>query len=271
MGEDMKKYEIAGIKIAFEYTYDKYFKNNIEAYLYTGDEPVDHTIVVRYKETLDAPTSGLFRIFSKSVSGVKSYMTYDEGYKNIEIWIDEDTFQDVATAEYVYTGMVFLELAQRHGLLPMHGSAISYKGDVILFSAPSGTGKSTHARMWKQLYGEDVSWVNDDKPLLKVEENGIYVYGAPFSGQYSSNTNEQKPLKAIVFLQQGITDEVTTLNNKEALKHLITNTLRPQEEALWDNSLHQFEVIMKQIPIYHLDASLSLNAVKTIKKKIFGA
>ncbi|MBN3490891.1 hypothetical protein JV173_05105 [Acholeplasma equirhinis] len=266
----MNKYLIAGIKIAFEYTYDKYFKNNIEAYRYDGDEPVDHTIVVKYKETLDMPQSGMYRIFSKSVSGLKSYMTYDEGYKNIEIWIDEDTFQDVATAEYVYTGMVFLELAQRHGLLPLHGSAISYKGDVILFSAPSGTGKSTHARMWKQLFGDDVTWVNDDKPILEINEDGIFVYGAPFSGQYSSNTNKKLPLKAIVFLQQGITDEVTKLDQKEALKNLVTNTLRPTEEALWDNMLKLFEVILKQVPIYHLDASLSLNAARQIKKAIYG-
>ncbi len=266
----MNKYLIAGIKIGFDYTYDKYFKNNIEAYRYDGEEAVDHTIVVKYAETLDMPTKGNFRIFSKSVSGVKAYMTYDEGYKNIEIWIDSDTFTDVATAEYVYTGMIFLELAQRHGLLPLHGSAINYKGDVILFSAPSGTGKSTHARMWKTLYKDDVSWVNDDKPLLKVEESGIYVYGAPFSGQHHSNTNEKKPLKAIVFLKQGVTDDVTLLSEKEALKHLMINTLRPTEEALWDNALKQFEVILKQIPIYHLDASLSTKAVKSIKKAIYG-
>lgn len=267
----MKKYLIAGIKIAFDYRYDHYFKNNIESYIYTGDEAVDHTIVVKYALTLEAPTSGLFKIFSKSVSGVKSYMTYDKDYKNIEIWIDEDTFTDAATAEYIYSGMVFLDLALRHGLLPLHGSAINYKGDVILFAAPSGTGKSTHARMWKQLYGDDVSWVNDDKPLLHVKDGKTFVYGAPFSGQYHSNTNEEKPLKAIVFLEQGITDKVTLLSEKDALKHLIKNSLRPSEAALWDQALLQLEVILKSVPMYMLDASLSLNAAKSVKKEIYGA
>ncbi len=266
----MKNYLIAGIKIAFDYRYDHYFKNNIEAYTYDGND-VDHTIVIKYALTLDEPKTGLFKIFSRSVSGVKSYMTFDKDYKNIEIWIDEDTFTDPATAEYIYSGMVFLELAQKHGLLPLHGSAINYKGDVILFAAPSGTGKSTHANMWKQLYKDDVSWVNDDKPLLEIIDGKTYVYGAPFSGQHHSNTNEKKPLKAIVFLKQGITDEVTKLSEKDALKHLMKNTLRPSEEALWDHALKQFEVILNNIPIYMLDASLSLNAAKAVKKAIYGA
>lgn len=266
---NMKKYLIAGLVIEFDYRYDQYFKNNIENYIYEGSREVDHTITVKYALELHEPTSKLHRIFSKSVSGLKAYMNYDENYRNIEVWIDEDTFTDAATAEYVYTGMIFLELAQRHGLLPLHGSAINYKGDVILFSAPSGTGKSTHARMWKHLYKDDVSWVNDDKPLLDVTSEGIFVYGAPFSGQYSSNTNDKKPLKAIVFLQQGITDNVRKLNEKEALKHLMTNTLRPTEEVLWDQALNHFEQIIKEIPIYLLDASLSTSAVKSIKKAIY--
>ena len=255
--------------IEFEYRYDQYFKNNIENYIYEGSRQVDHTIVVKYALQLEEPTSKLHRIFSKSVSGLKAYMNYDENYRNIEIWIDEDTFTDAATAEYVYTGMIFLELAQRHGLLPLHGSAINYKGDVILFSAPSGTGKSTHARMWKYLFKDDVSWVNDDKPLLDVTDEGVYVYGAPFSGQYSSNTNDKKPLKAIVFLRQGIIDKVERLNEKDALKHLMINTLRPSEELLWDQALKHFEHIIKDIPIYMLDASLSTSAVKVIKKAIY--
>ena len=265
----MKKYLIADMVIEFDYRYDQYFKNNIEHYIYEGNRPVDHTITVKYALELDPPSSKLHRIFSKSVSGLKAYMNYDEDYRNIEIWIDEDTFTDAATAEYVYTGMIFLELAQRHGLLPLHGSAINYKGDVILFSAPSGTGKSTHARMWKHLYKDDVSWVNDDKPLLEVTDEGIFVYGAPFSGQYSSNTNERKPLKAIVFLQQGITDKVEVLNEKDALTNLIKNTLRPSEEALWDQALKHFDQIIKDVPIYMLHASLSTSAVKAIKKEIY--
>ena len=56
---------------------------------------------------------------------------------------------------------------------------------------------------------------------------------------------------------------------KEALKHLMTNTLRPTEEALWDQALNHFEQIIKEIPIYLLDASLSTSAVKSIKKAIY--
>lgn len=266
----MKKYLIANIIIGFSYRFDEYFKDNIETYLYEGNQDAAHNIVVKYKKDLEAPKEGNYRIFSKSLKGVKSLMTYDKDYKNIEVWIDDEAFTDLATAEYIYTGMIFLELAQRHGLLPLHGSAITYDDEVILFSAPSGTGKTTHAKMWHRLYPEHVLWLNDDKPLLSIEDNKVYVYGAPFSGKHKANTNRKIPLKSIVFLRQGVTDKVTKLKKDEALKHLMVNSLRPTEEKLWDNTLKQFDYILNNIPIYHLDASVSLNAAEAVKEAIYG-
>ena len=265
----MKKYLIANIIIGFSYRFDEYFKDNIETYLYEGDKEADHNIVVTYKKNIKEPKEGNYRIFSKSLKGIKSLMLYDANYKNIEVIIDEDAFNDLATAEYIYTGMIFLELAQRHKLLPLHGSAITYNDEVILFSAPSGTGKTTHAKMWHRLYPDEVKWLNDDKPLLTIEDNKVFVYGAPFSGKNKANTNRKMPLKAIVFLRQGVTDKITKLKKDEALKHLMVNTLRPTEETLWDNTLEQFDFILNNVPIYHLDASVSLDAAKTVKGAIY--
>lgn len=262
-------YLIAGIKIDFKYKYDQYFKDNIEHYLYDGKD-VDHRLHVHYEENLKEPSDKQYRVFSRNIHSIKAMMIHNESFTEVDIYIDPKQFTDLATAEYIYSGMMFLEMAQRKGLLPLHGSAISYKGDVILFSAPSGTGKSTHARMWKRLYPNEVEWVNDDKPLVEVTDEGIFVYGAPFSGQYSTNTNQRLPLKSIVFLEQGITDKVTRLSDKEALKQLMTNTLRPQEEKVWDLMISKFEAILKNIPIYHLEASLSTNAALQVKKTIYG-
>ncbi len=266
----MKKYLIANIIIGFSYRYNDYFKDNIEIYEYNGNEEAKHNIIVKYEKGLTTPKSGNFKIFSKSIKGVKSYMAYDDDYKNIEVFIDEESFTDLPTVEYVYTGMIFLELAQRAGLLPLHGSAITYNDEVILFSAPSGTGKTTHAKMWHRLYPDKVLWLNDDKPLLSVENNEVMVYGAPFSGKNKANTNRKKKLKAIIFMDKGVNDEIVKLKKDEALKHLIINTLRPTEEKLWDKTLALFDKIIANIPIYHLDASITLNAAKTVKETIYG-
>ena len=80
---------------------------------------------------------------------------------------------------YMETGHQFgLELV-RHNGVRLHSSAVAWNGRAYLFSAPCGTGKSTHRQMWQQLYGEDAAIAfNDDKPALRLLEDGKwYAYG----------------------------------------------------------------------------------------------
>lgn len=265
----LKTYEIAGIKIAFSYRFDRFFKDNIERYEVKNVIP-DHEIKVIYESPIVEREGRLHRVFSKNVYGIKSMMVYSKDYKHIDIIIDDKAFTDLETAEYIYSGMVFLEIAELHGLLPLHSSAISFNDEAILFSAPSGTGKSTHARLWKEKFHDRVDWINDDKPLIKLEDGKIFVYGGPFSGHYVQNQNKKYPLKAIVFLDQGSTDEVQLLNEKQALQHMITNILRPTSEAIWDKMLMVVEEVIKRVPMYHLDATMTKDAVVSIKKAIYG-
>lgn len=266
----MQTYLIAGIKLSFSYRFDRFFKDNIEAYRMTNDDMYDHQIVMSYQTKITPPSDRLYRVFSKNVQGIKSMMIYDHDFKHVEIVINEEAFDDLETAEYVYSGMVFLEIAQRHGLLPLHSSAITYQGEAILFSAPSGTGKSTHARLWKERFLDEVNWINDDKPLLRLEGNQVFVYGAPFSGHYRANMNQKYPLKSIIFLQQGSTNDIRLLEEKEALQKLMTNILRPKEEDIWDQSILILEEIIKNVPMYILDANMTMEAVDAVYQTLYG-
>lgn len=263
-------YLIAGIKLSFSYRFDRFFKQNIEAYQINDDGTYDHQIIMSYETNITPPSEGNYRIFSKNAHGIKSMMVYDEDFKHVKIVINEEAFSDLETAEYIYSGMVFLEMAQRHGLLPLHSSAITFQGEAILFSAPSGTGKSTHARLWKERFFEQVDWINDDKPLLKLEGDKVFVYGAPFSGHYRENMNQKYPLKSIIFLQQGSTNDIVKLDEKEALQRLMTNILRPREESIWDQSLTILEEIIKNIPMYLLDANMTQEAVDSVYHTLYG-
>ena len=66
-----------------------------------------------------------------------------------------------------------------------------------MFTAPSGTGKSTHARLWREAFGERVVMINDDKPLLLVRPEGVTVYGTPFRGKHGLGGDRSAPLRAI--------------------------------------------------------------------------
>ena len=82
-------------------------------------------------------------------------------------------------------------------ILLIHGSALAVDGKGYLFMAHSGTGKSTHTRLWRQVFGERAVMVNDDQTFLQLGERKVYAYGSPWSGKHGLATNICLPLKGI--------------------------------------------------------------------------
>ena len=113
-------------------------------------------------------------------------------------------------------------LAQRDILL-MHGSTVAVDGRAYLFTAACGTGKSTHTRLWREVFGDRAVMVNDDKPFLKLTENGVIACGSPWTGKHGIGTNISVPLGGICILRRGP-----------------ENVIRPaQREQVEDFLLHQ--------------------------------
>ena len=102
------------------------------------------------------------------------------------------------TDGYLEELAVYRKIAERlplYDTVLFHGSALAADGEGYLFTAPSGTGKSTHARLWRELLGDRVVMINDDKPLLRVTEEGVTVYGTPFRGKHGLGGDEQRSVK----------------------------------------------------------------------------
>ncbi|MDZ4196168.1 MAG: hypothetical protein U1C51_02840, partial [Candidatus Izemoplasmatales bacterium] len=167
---------------------------------------------------------------------VYARVDYDFSYQKVEIQFLEDYPINYLEMEYIWTGIIFLEIALSHGYTALHGSAICYKGKAIIFSAPSGTGKSTQTHLWTSLCKE-ITIINDDKPLLRVEEGIPLVYGTPWSGKDVVNHNISCPVLAIVFLRQETTNQIYPLSNDQIVVELIRNTYRPRQVHLME-SLH---------------------------------
>ena len=94
------------------------------------------------------------------------------------------------------------ELLQRDTLL-LHGSTVAVDGEAYLFTAACGTGKSTHTRFWREVFGDRAVMINDDKTFLKFTEEGVIAYGSPWSGKHGLDTNTAAPLKGICVLHRG--------------------------------------------------------------------
>lgn len=171
--------------------------------------------------------------------------------------------------EYMYTGEAFANRLAYLGGLVMHGSAIAFDGKGVVFSAPSGTGKSTHAGLWKQFYKDHVVHVNDDKPALRFEQGEPHVYGTPWSGKTDTNSNVSAPLHAIVFLKQAPVNRIQRLSLSDAMTYIHRETVRPfYDEALGRTVLATTERLIRSVPVFLLECTISEQAVNLVKNSL---
>ena len=121
----------------------------------------------------------------------------------------------------------FAEFLFDFGILLFHGSAIAVDNEGYLFTAHSGTGKSTHTRLWKQVFGERAVIVNDDKPFLELAEAGILLHGSPWSGKHGLDANICVPLKGLCILERSVENTIRPATADEALGMLQKQAYRP--------------------------------------------
>lgn len=146
-----------------------------------------------------------------------------------------------------------LATADRQTVL-FHAAVVSYGGKGYLFLGPSGTGKSTHARLWLK-HIEDTELVNDDNPIVRItEDDGAVVYGSPWSGKTHCYRNVSCPLGSIVVLSQAPYNKIRRLSGIEAYVNLVASISGKRWDERIANGLHQTEnALASTVPMWHLD------------------
>lgn len=143
-----------------------------------------------------------------------------------------------------------------------HCSAVSVDGRAYLFAAPSGTGKSTHTRMWRQYFGSRAVMINDDKPLLQVKEDAIYVCGTPWCGKHGIQTNAKAPIQGICILGRGNENKIRTITPLEGYPNLYRQTYRPEDREKMLKTLSLLKQAAERIPLYEMECNISEEAAK---------
>ena len=175
--------------------------------------------------------------------------------------------------EYIQTGFAFASALLNFDGFCLHASAVNLEKKAVLFSAPCGTGKSTHANLWQQHFGcEQAVIINDDKPALRLMGDKFYVYGTPWSGKSDLNTNIKVPLQAIVFLEQAAENQILPLSSKEAVKLLIYQSVRPgSDSGKMSRLLSLLDALLLNTPIYQMGCTISTDAVKMVYNQIYAS
>lgn len=167
---------------------------------------------------------------------------YHKKYPNVPV--DE--------AEHIYLADELFKKILPYKSIMLHSSAVKYKGKCYLFSAPSGTGKSTHTRIWEKLYGDDVKIINDDKPIIRLMGEELIAYGSPFAGGTHKFCDDNAPLTAIVFITRAEKNSIRKLTNKEALPLIFQETIRKVSKEKMHLVLDMLDVILKNVDLYEL-------------------
>lgn len=170
-------------------------------------------------------------------------------------------FSDV----YLETLAVYRKIAERLPMLDtvlFHGSVVAVDGAGYLFTAKSGTGKSTHTRLWRELFGNQAVMVNDDKPLLKITENGVVAFGTPWNGKHRLSTNISVPLRAICVLTRDTGNHIEVVEPKEVYPMLLQQVYRPLDTASMIQTMELVETMMKNTSFYKLGCNTDIEAAK---------
>lgn len=149
--------------------------------------------------------------------------------------------------------------------LILHASYISYNGKAILFTAPSGTGKSTQADLWERLRGAEI--INGDRAVFKKTEDGFVACGLPFAGSSKICKNVTLPLVAVVYLGQAPTTSIERLTGVEAFKKIwegcSINTWNEKDVKMASELVTE---LVTTVPVYHLSCTPDETAVIALEE-----
>lgn len=165
--------------------------------------------------------------------------------------------------------MLFLEIYRRicayalaHDAFLMHCAVIEYEGRGYAFSAPSGTGKTTHIRLWQKVFGADrVTVVNGDKPILRLIDGVFYAYGTPWCGKEGYNKNTRVPLAGLCFVTRGAENRIRPMSVDEAIPHLFSQIM-VTDSANLARQMELADALLGKVPCYLLACNMEPEAAR---------
>ena len=233
-----KKYKIADKVIEVTSIYEKvheYCKD------YLTDEPADFSVCITREDII------------KEKDKSDSEYAY-EGKKSPD-------FSDTLLEETA----VYRKIAEQMPLYDtfvFHGSVVAVDGQGYLFTAKSGTGKSTHTALWREYFGDKAVMVNDDKPILKITDSGVTAYGTPYNGKHRLGCNMSVPLKAICILTRGEKNSIVRIDKAEAYAMLLQQVYRPQNPLQMAKTLKLVDRLAANTELYKLACNMDIEAAE---------
>lgn len=210
--------------------------------------------------------NGTVRLFHDNARDGKRYAwsIFDRDTGTVSVFYLAQERQMFSSCRCCFSYIALEELLLSRDRLILHASFVSSEFGGILFSGPSGIGKSTQADLWKKLEGSTV--INGDRPILGKVDGTWMAYGSPYAGSSQCYVNEMLPAAAIVMLEQGSTCEIRRLSRAEAFRLLYAQTV----VNTWNSGYVQrvcdlLMALSADVPVYRMVCTPDGRAVETVK------
>lgn len=148
-----------------------------------------------------------------------------------------------------------------HNTVLMHAVAVAVDGKAFIFTGPSGVGKTTHAGLWKSHFNHRLKYISDDKPLVRITDDEVRVFGSPWTGKENLHSNISAPLKSIFFINQAKENSLAQLSKSESWDLILNQVYRSKNALIMEQTLSLMDKMISRVPIYRLDCNTEQNAV----------
>ena len=171
-------------------------------------------------------------------------------------------------AEKLWIYREIAEVIPSYGSFLIHGAAVRVDENAYLFLGPSGAGKTTHARLWKECFGDRFSVINDDKPIIKLTDDEITVCGSPWSGKERWKNNIAAPLRSVVCIHQAEENRIERMPISDCWNSIMNQAYRTRDTANMKKTLDLFDKVINTTPFFSLNCRKTIDAVELAYKKL---
>lgn len=187
---------------------------------------------------------------------------------NVNIDIDPVYKDKLEKSQFLFKLLCLENLAILTNQIYLHSSLIQWNNNGILFTAPSGTGKSTQASLWSE--NENAKLINGDRSCIYKDRDRYYASGSPYAGTSGIYINESVPIKAIVHIYQSKNNNIKKLTKNEAVRKLLpeANIIR-NDALLMGKALEILEDLVNCVPVYSMGCTPDSRAVSCLKEVLY--
>lgn len=159
-----------------------------------------------------------------------------------------------------------------HNAFVLHSATFDVDGVGVAFAAHSGTGKTTHMRLWQELLGERMVVVNGDKPIVRFfddEPECPYAYGTPWNGKEGLGCNMRTPLKHICFIERSLTNSCEPMDKKDAVDLMFNQVYMPTDPQAAMCTMQLIDRLLSSCKLWKIKCNMEPQAAEVAYNTIF--